>query len=197
MPRIQPQPIHGRWSEGFALDLHTLSSVPIGENEWGHMQFETEYSEVGALLKEVKYRSRDPAKMDQLVHAAAAYIREWGIQVDLVVPVPPSKWRSVQPVQVMGAGLAAALGVQDGSGCVLKVKESPELKGISDSDERVAALDGVFEVDEARTQNRRVLLFDDLFRSGTTMNAIAELLRAQGGAAEVYALTLTKTRSHR
>lgn len=42
---------------------------------------------------------------------------------------------------------------------------------------------------------KRILLFDDVFRSGATMNSITAALYDQGGAAEVCALTLTRTRS--
>lgn len=44
-------------------------------------------------------------------------------------------------------------------------------------------------------RGRHVLLFDDLHRSGATMNAITEALYDDGDAAEVFALTITRTRS--
>lgn len=37
--------------------------------------------------------------------------------------------------------------------------------------------------------------FDDLFRSGATMNSITVALHEQGHASDVFALTLTRTRS--
>lgn len=51
------------------------------------------------------------------------------------------------------------------------------------------------EVERGEVQGRRILLFDDLFRSGATMNAITAALYDQGGAAEVFALTITRTRN--
>lgn len=71
------------------------------------------------------------------------------------------------------------------------------MKNIFDLDERLKALDGVHAVDTAATQGRRVLLFDDLYRSGATMNVITTVLYDQGKAAEVFALTITRTRSYR
>ena len=38
-------------------------------------------------------------------------------------------------------------------------------------------------------------VFDDLFRSGATMNAVTSALYDQGHARDVYALALTRTRS--
>jgi competence protein ComFC len=81
--------------------------------------------------------------------------------------------------------------------CVTKTRETPQLKNIFDLDERLKALDGVHTVDVAVTQGRTILLFDDLYRSAATMNAITSALYEQGKAAEVFALTITKTRSFR
>jgi competence protein ComFC len=78
-----------------------------------------------------------------------------------------------------------------------KTRETPQLKNIFDLDERLKALDGVHTVDAAATQGRKILLFDDLYRSGATMDAITNVLYEQGKAADVFALTITRTRSFR
>jgi competence protein ComFC len=57
MANFQPRQLFGKWKAGYALDVHTLSSVPIGSDEFGHMQFETTRSEIGELLYRLKYRS--------------------------------------------------------------------------------------------------------------------------------------------
>ena len=46
------------------------------------------------------------------------------------------------------------------------------------------------------TTGKNVLLFDDLFRSGATMNAITDVLLNQGQVTSVSVLTITKTRSN-
>lgn len=46
------------------------------------------------------------------------------------------------------------------------------------------------------TARKRVLLFDDLYRSGSTLNAITDVLLQAGQATSVSVLTLTRTRSH-
>jgi predicted amidophosphoribosyltransferase len=62
--------------------------------------------------------------------------------------------------------------------------------------ERWRLLEDLHEVDQVKLDGKRVLLFDDLFRSGATMNAITGSLYDQGRASDEYALTLTRTRSH-
>ena len=67
------------------------------------------------------------------------------------------------------------------------------MKNIASYDERVRALEGAHTVDCARFGNRCVLLVDDLYRSGATLNAVAAALYDLGGARDVFALTITRT----
>lgn len=71
-----------------------------------------------------------------------------------------------------------------------------ELKNINHPTERKKHVEGLYQVNASLTGGRNVLLFDDLFRSGTTMNAITDVLLGAGQAATVRALTITKTRSN-
>ncbi len=77
----------------------------------------------------------------------------------------------------------------------MRAKETPELKNVYAYDERLRLLEGAHKVDASVVRGQRVLLFDDLYRSGATMNAITAALYDEGGVADVYALALTRTRS--
>ena len=46
-------------------------------------------------------------------------------------------------------------------------------------------------------RGKKVLLFDDLYRSGSTLNEITNTLYEEGGVSDVYVLTITKTRSNK
>jgi hypothetical protein len=67
--------------------------------------------------------------------------------------------------------LAGRLGIPFAD-CVKRTREIPELKNVSEYDERIRLLAGIHNVDAVVVKGKRVLLFDDLFRSGATMNAI-------------------------
>ncbi len=56
MAAINPQRITGRWLNGIALDVHTISSTHVGMNDQGHDIFETVRSDLGELLVRLKYR---------------------------------------------------------------------------------------------------------------------------------------------
>ena len=192
MAAINPTKIAGRWREGFTLDLHTLDSTFIGYNEFGHPMFENEYSEVGALLYRLKNK-HDDSVVEELADTVARFVRSWNQEIQLVVPVPPTRQRAKQPVFLVGAALSEKLGVPF-KNCVAAVKKISELKNVSEYSERVKLLKDAHTVEQSVVEGRKVLLFDDLFRSGATLSAVTDVLYDRGRAAEVYAVTLTRTR---
>ena len=67
-----------------------------------------------------------------------------------------------------------------------------------DPQERERALSGVFSLSNpALYKGKKVLLVDDLYRSGSTLKEITRVLYEQGKVSNVYVVTLTKTRVNR
>jgi competence protein ComFC len=196
MVDIKPIRIPGRWSNGFALDVQTKSSEFLGHDEYGHPQFDNKRSEIGELLYKLKYR-RDESVIPEIAEVAGTFIESYLPTVDLIIPAPPSSPRPKQPVILIARAIGELVKIPLSEDCVRKVRETPQLKNVFDFDERSRLLDGVFEVDLDLAKGKVVLLFDDLYRSGATLNAVTSLLYDQGGAKDVLALTLTRTRSLR
>jgi predicted amidophosphoribosyltransferase len=190
---INPQTIEGKWKSGKALDFHTTSSTPLGPNEFGHMQFDTVRPAIADLLYQLKYKGNQDAAQT-IIETASNFLRSRRHMIDVIVPVPPSKPRSVQPVLVLAAGISEATGLPMAS-CVTTTRSTTGLKNVTDPEQRRILLEGLYRINTSETRQKRILLFDDLFRSGATMNAITEALLTQGQAASVYALTITRTRS--
>ncbi len=197
MVTISPRKLAGKWTVGYALDVHTISSTFLGYDEYGHPQFDTQRSEIGELLYRLKYGT-DKSVITMITETAADFVRKQKWIIDMVIPVPPSRiGRAFQPVIALSKALAAQLGVGFCSDCVVKVKNTPELKQVYDLDNRLALLQGAYAVVRAKVTSKTVLVFDDLFRSGATLNSVCEALRDHGRVKAVYALTLSMTRSHR
>jgi competence protein ComFC len=194
MANFRQRLIIGKWREGYALDLHTLTSIFIGHDEFGHPRFDSRRSEVGELLYKLKYNG-DQTVVDEIADAAATMMRGWQT-IDVIVPVPPSTPRAVQPVFLLANALGQRLGVSVAN-CLTTTRDPSPLKNVSDLDERTRLLAGLYAVDPAPVGGRRVLLFDDLYRSGATMNEIATTLYDRGQAMDVFALSITRTRSIR
>ena len=191
---IHPMRVAGPWFDGYALDVHTTSSDYIGDNAYGHPEFATTRSPMGELLYRLKFRG-DQTTVEPIVETVAAFLANWNIQIDAIVPVPPSNAsRKHQPVIVVATAISARTGIPLCESCVSKIKRTAELKNIFARDKRDELLADAFRVDEQKTRAKRLLIFYDLYRSGATASAIARLVMEQGGASAVYLLTLTQTR---
>ena len=194
--QIDPRQIKGPWKAGYTLAAHTLSAEFVGYNEQGHPQFNTVRSEIGEAVYQLKYQGRI-AEATALAAAAADFVTaKWG-SIDAVVAVPPSKQRKVQPVPAIAELIAIRLEVAHISSSLRKIKETPELKSVADFNARTASLAGAFSAAASSFEGKNVLLVDDLYRSGASMQAAAVAILQQGLAAAVYALALTRTRTHR
>jgi predicted amidophosphoribosyltransferase len=194
MANFQRRVSLGKWREGFALDLHTLQSIFAGYDEFEHPQFITTRSEIGELLYKLKYNN-DQSAIGEIADAAATLVKAWQA-VDVIAPVPASTRRSVQPVIVLANAIGQRLGIPVAD-CLTTTRDPSPLKNVGDLDERVRLLTGLYAVDPSATTGKRVLLFDDLYRSGATMNEITTMLYDQGRATDIFALTVTRTRSRR
>lgn len=193
---INPKRVAGPWSDGYASDVHTTSSVFLGDNAYGHPEFATTRSPMGELLYRLKFCG-DQSTVAPIVETVAAFLANWAIQVDAIVPIPPSNVsRKRQPVIKVAGAISARTGIPLCESCVCKIKSTAQLKNVFDRNKRDELLADAFGVDEQKTRAKRLLIFDDLYRSGATPSAIARLLTEQGGAAAVYLLTLTQTRKN-
>ena len=195
MVDINPTVISGKWERGYALDVHTTSSKLVGRDAQGKPMFDTTRSPMGELVNRLKYRS-DRSAAAEIIDAAVLFLSPRRANVDVIVPVPPSNERSFQPVYVVAEGIGAALRIPV-IYCVSTTRAPKQLKGIDTPELRAQAVACLYAVVAAHVAGKRVLLFDDVFRSGTTMNAITSVLLDDAKVAKVYALTMTYTRSNR
>jgi len=84
--------------------------------------------------------------------------------------------------------------------CSLELKKTggAQLKNVGDPDEQQKLLrDSMSLSEEHDVSGKKILLIDDLYRSGSTLSVATELQIDQGGAGSVSVLTMTKTRSWR
>jgi predicted amidophosphoribosyltransferase len=197
MIKVNPIKLSGNWAEGYALDIHTISSIMLGYDEYGHEVFDTKRSEIGELLYKLKYKS-DKTTADAILDVVISFLEnDWKIAKVLagIVPVPPSKTgRVFQPLTEIAKSISSRLQLPFYDKPVTKIKETPELKSVFDYQKRLELLENAFAVPSTLFNGKNVL-FDDLYRSGATLNAITRVLYEHGKVDHVYVLTLTKTRS--
>lgn len=188
--------IDGNWKAGYAIDLHTISSVYLGDNPDGQPQFENDRSEIGELVNRLKYHSDEMAipKIIEIINKNLKNIQA----VDFIIPVPPSNLnRTFQPVYRIVEELSKSSSVPFLKDVIYKTNIE-ELKSITNPEKREAVLRDSLKLNsQIDIENRIILLIDDVYRSGATVRAVTDLLYNQAKVKSVYLLTMTKTRSNR
>lgn len=192
---IAPKLIQGEWNEGYALDFHTIASEFLGYNSYGQPEYQTTRTPLGELMFRLKYE-QDYSGLEFIAETVAEFIASWNLEADLLVPVPPTGTKRKQhPVQEICKFLSEFQSIPVSETAVKKVKSIGHLRTVLDCEERITVLSGAFAATVEETRGKRILVFDDLYRSGATLNSVTDSLKTEGQAAAVYALTVTRTRS--
>jgi predicted amidophosphoribosyltransferase len=189
--KVSLKEICGPWDEGWVLDKHTLSSQCIGHNASGYPVFDTRRTEVGEATYQLKYRS-DWGQAKTLAQAIADNIYPKLINVGFIVPMPASKARTRQPVTEVAEALGQIVGVPVFTKLLTK-GNGAALKDLSTKEEKIAAIGNSFSItDEIGSQGAwNLLLVDDLFDTGASMEAATNALRRYSKVKKVYVAALT------
>lgn len=108
---IHPISLPGVWDIGYALDVHTIKSIPIGQDANGHVHFDSTRSEIGELLYQFKYNGKYE-NLNLIVDAIVSFLNDTPqiCSVETVLPVPPTKSRTYQPTMEIAHALAKRIG---------------------------------------------------------------------------------------
>ena len=189
-----PYKLMGNWKHGISFDLHTLASTYLGENEYGHPHFDNQRSEMGELVYRLKNK-QDTSAVTGIVNLLD---KIGGLEnFDCIIPVPATnKDRPYQPVELVAAAISNRWGIKLLKN-YLANDGGQQLKNITEPSTRDELLRKALQiVGKTSIENKKVLLFDDIYRSGSTLKVATDLLYRKGKAGEVCVLTLTKTRSN-
>ncbi len=157
-------------------------------------------TEVGALRAQAKpYGGQADTKQttaaaDELVERCLAFLAEMTCykSANCIVAMPPSDpTKKYNLPRYLAAQISAKSGLEDLSQHVRTIKARNSIKGVPLA-EKLGTLLGTIEVDGEVFSNKRVLLIDDLYQSGISMNYCA-LLLLKGGAKKIFGLACEKT----
>ncbi len=175
-----PRPIKGSWSIGFALDFHSSYKGA----DWNR-------SGIGDLVYRLKYESDASALPKLIEQTRNLFIAHPEMDhFDIIVPVPSSTPREFSPVHEFCRVLSTAINkpVQT---CVFKTRQTKPQKEMQTLPQKRDNVAGAFALNND-INGKRILLVDDLFDSGATLEEITKVL-LHSKAARVNVLTLTRT----
>jgi len=167
---------------GVAMAFHTF--IQNGEHV---------HTEVGDHVHAFKYQG-EKAQVEWLLERALKMLvaRSPFKEIDAVAFVPSTDAsRPYLPVPLFAENLRQRLGVT--AICQLrKIRATRPQKEMVTMEQKRRNVAGAFAVHEPSVKGQRILLVDDIYDSGATINECARVLKA-AGAQKIYALTLTKT----
>lgn len=117
------------------------------------------------------------------------------IMADVIIPVPVHKnklkERGFNQTEKIAKHLGRKLSMEVDAKTLLRVKETKKQRALS-AEDRKLNLEQAFQINLQKKRainNKKVILLDDIYTTGATVNSCAELLKAEG-AEKIYALTL-------
>ncbi len=184
-------PINNNEISGFALDIHTIKSTLLDDGK-----FETTRTDLGELLFRLKYKF-DRSTIEEIAIKCSKVIKSAYSDIDVIIPAPPSNLeRPFQPVFEVAKRIGELTKIPIDLNYVIKLP-TEQIKSLNNQEDRNIILDRSISITDDRYKNKNVLIFDDLYRSGDTLNAISKKLLSQGKVNTVKVLCITKTRNKR
>lgn len=190
---INPFELQGPWTEGWALDMHSVSSEYLGDDPLGRAHFKTVRTELGEALYDLKYLGQT-RRANEIAAIAVDFLSKqpWFETVDIIMPAPASKKRSIQPVFLIAQEVATLSDKFYADDALLK-SDDTEAKNLS-RDEKSQLVSSISFVKKfLRPCN--ALIIDDLCSSGKTLSDCVQALKKDPKTQNTYVLAITKTRT--
>ncbi|QDL35837.1 ComF family protein [Serratia liquefaciens] len=184
--------ILGNWDRGVVLDKHSKFSVVTGKNQWGHNIYDTTRTEVGEAVYQLKYKS-DWNQVKPLAQCLYDQVYPMFDKVGFILPMAASNVRVRQPVTEVAQALAKLANIPCFDGLLLKAAGGVSLKNLDTKEEKVAAIGDSFSVSPIITNEGcwNVLVIDDLYHTGASMEAACAALRGYNKIDKIYVAALT------
>jgi predicted amidophosphoribosyltransferase len=186
--------IIGNWTQGFAYDRHIIKSICIGKNQYGHPLFETHYTQMGKFI----YQLKSKQDINSVLNIVELLIKDIQFQkfindIDIILPAPHSnKVRPIQPVIEVVKEISR-LFKKEMRLDIVSSKNTQQVKNLDDKEKFSIVKESIVIKDDKIDKSKNILIFDDIFDSGATLQAITEGL-IEKGFTSIKIFTLTKTK---
>jgi len=189
--KVNLREIKGPWDAGWILDKHMDHSTYLGDLN-GRPQFDNVRTEAGEATFQLKYRFAWE-QAAALAQALAENIYPKLGSVGFIVPMPASKKRARQPVTEVAQALGKLVERPVFDELLNKAPNGQPLKDLPDKASKLAAIGEGFSVRDCLEGDGpwNVLVVDDLYQTGASMEAACKVLRAYAKVRRIYMAALT------
>lgn len=184
-------PVTGLWDDGVVIDKYNESSVYIGDDAFGHPQFQNTYAEIGKLLHAMKYNGHFDTS-EEIANICIQSLGDWlsDKKIDIILPAPPTNNRLEQPVYMIAETIASKLGIHYSEEVLMKTDK----RAAKDMPKDAKSLKGsIVKLKDAK-RKCNILLIDDFYSTGETANECVSVLKNDPLIEKVYHLAIAKTK---
>ena len=110
----------------------------------------------------------------------------WRAQAFVPIPLHPSRRRKrgFNQAELLAKELSGRSGIPADAGLLMRVKKTRAQKELNDQ-ERLTNLKDAFSVRKRKVPYQNIILVDDIYTTGSTMDAAAKVLK-ENGAKNIY-----------
>ncbi len=131
-----------------------------------------------------------------LINFYKDYIKNHDIIISVPIGKQRFKERGYNQSEIMVRVIANKLKIEFYKDIIYRKRETVSLSSAKNTEERINIIKNVFVLDDKNKkylENKRVLIIDDVFTTGTTVNEMSKLLMKEGLCKEINILTVAKT----
>lgn len=193
--KVNIQEIKGNWKQGFVLDKHVAHSKFLGTDQFGHDQFDNVRTEIGEAIFQLKYRN-DLSQIEELSSTFVENLGEFFKSIGFVIPMPPSKKRTIQPLTQLAQAVANKLDKPLFKNILVKKIETPLMKDLTTKKEKESSLKEAFSINDEISNNGKwdALIIDDLYSSGASLGVATDILKTYNKVNDIYVGAFSRTR---
>lgn len=128
--------------------------------------------------------------VEEMIDSLGDIIKSWKCEAILPVPIHARKLRErgFNQAELLAKDLSEILGIKMDAGILARNRYTKPQKELDDN-ERIKNLENAFIIQENVVQYKRVLLVDDIYTTGATIDSCAKVLKEKG-VEEVYVVCL-------
>lgn len=188
---ISPKVVQGNWDFGIVLDKHTISSEYLGEDIFGNPKYYNNRTKLGELVYELKYKNKydNIDKIKSLIKSYLIKDSNLNGNFDVILSIPPSKSRNVQPVSLIGKAISDIFHCCYVNNVLVKTSDEQSKNMVNKQ-----SIQGTIQQRVLANRKTNILLIDDIYSTGTTANECVKVLKNDKNIDKIYYLAMTYTK---
>jgi len=148
------------------------------------------------VVQKIKYK-RGFGIIEYITKPLIHFIKNWGISVDMIVPIPLGEKREIargyNQSFLIAQPISKYFNIPLYEHTLIRSRDTKSQVGLN-CEERKTNMKNAFRAEKSACNNKSILLIDDIVTTGSTLNESAKALKL-AGAQKVFCFTVARTKN--